>query len=330
MRFSPVLTIVLGAALLAACGDDSNGPSVPNIPPTANFTSACTDLDCTFTDQSSDQDVGGSIASYDWDFGDSETSPETSPQHSFASAGVYTVQLTVTDNGGKTNAVSKQVTVSAAQPGGPHAQFTVACSSLDCTVDNTSTFSGSVTTWAWDFGDGDTSTEQNPAAHHYDVTALTPFTISLTVTSDGLTSTATQEINVAPPATLTCGSTANCSLVLDVASTVTVTLTSADCEAQGNTFVLTAPAVDTLFTNGCFDDVGSTFDLNNGDAYAAGTELKAEVISGISGIALKTAPALQVTGTFAAGWTLKFDDGAGGPGEPDFNDLVITVTATPE
>ena len=43
-----------------------------------------------------------------------------------------------------------------------------------------------------------------------------------------------------------------------------------------------------------------------------------------------TAPQLRVTGNFANGWTLEFDDGFVGPGEPDFNDLVITVKATPQ
>jgi len=45
--------------------------------------------------------------------------------------------------------------------------------------------------------------------------------------------------------------------------------------------------------------------------------------------ALAFAPAIRVTGDFANGWTLTFDDGFGGPGEPDFNDLVILIKATP-
>jgi len=36
-----------------------------------------------------------------------------------------------------------------------------------------------------------------------------------------------------------------------------------------------------------------------------------------------------VTGGFTTGWTLTFDDGYGGAGEPDFNDLVILIIATP-
>jgi hypothetical protein len=40
-------------------------------------------------------------------------------------------------------------------------------------------------------------------------------------------------------------------------------------------------------------------------------------------------PSIRVTGNFANGWTLAFDDGYGGAGEPDFNDLIIVIKATP-
>ena len=73
--------------------------------------------------------------------------------------------------------------------------------------------------------------------------------------------------------------------------------------------------MDTLFTDGCFSPVaplpGSSFSLNNGDAYAAGTQLRAEVLTGVAGA---ENPQLRVTGTFATGWTLEFDDGFVGAG----------------
>src|SRR5438874_9374525 len=46
----------------------SVAPSQPNQPPTAAFTASCPTLTCSFTDQSSDPD--GTIATWDWDFGD--------------------------------------------------------------------------------------------------------------------------------------------------------------------------------------------------------------------------------------------------------------------
>ena len=128
---------------------------------------------------------------------------------------------------------------------------------------------------------------------------------------------------------MTCNGS-DCTLGIDQKATVVVTLTSSDCQAHGNTFVITAPAVDTLFTDGCFSPVapaaGSSFNLNNSLPYDAGTQLAAEVLTGVSGASNAQ---LKVTGNFASGWTLSFDDGFVGPGEPDFNDLIITVKATP-
>lgn len=326
MRTSRVISLAAGVALLAACGSDSTGPT-NNAAPTADFTFACNDLSCTFTDHSSDTD--GTISSRQWDFGDGQTDTGPTAQHVYASAGTYNVTVKATDNGGKsTTSAVKAVTVTAPAAGGPTAAFSVTCVSLNCAITNTSTAPGAVVTWAWDFGDGQTSTAQNPPPVHYNVTTLTTYTITLVVTSDGLTSQATRQVTPTPPAQLTCNGVA-CTLGLDQASTVIVTLSSSSCQAHGNTFVITAPAVDTLFTDGCFAPVspnpGSSFPLNNGAAYTAGTQLDAEVLTGVAGA---TDAQLRVTGSFPT-WTLEFDDGFVGPGEPDFNDLVITVQATP-
>jgi hypothetical protein len=120
----------------------------------------------------------------------------------------------------------------------------------------------------------------------YSVTAPTTYTITLVVTDGGLSSQATRQVRVQPGATLTCG-TVQCTLGLSERATVVVMLTSSSCQAHGNTFVITQPAVDTLFTDGCFapvsPDPGSSFTLNNGAAYEAGTELAAEVLTGVAG-----------------------------------------------
>jgi PKD repeat protein len=82
-----------------------------NSPPTASFTKSCTDLNCNFTDTSTDSD--GSIASRAWAFGDGGTSTAQNPSHSYAAGGTYTVTLTVTDNAGATGTTSQSVTVSS-------------------------------------------------------------------------------------------------------------------------------------------------------------------------------------------------------------------------
>ena len=333
MRSSRVFTLAAGVAFLAACGD-SNGPS--NTAPTAAFDDpTCAALACSFSGAAS-TDADGTISSYAWEFGDPTTGTANAAatqdaDHTFSAPGTYSVKLTVTDDDGATGTVSKNVTVSAA-PGSPTATFTVTCSALDCTVHDASTDAapGTITGWHWDFGDGETSDLQNPPAHHYDVDASTPFTITLTVTdNDGLTGTATQTFNVSPAAGLVCDGQA-CTLELPQASTVVVTLVSHNCEIHGNSFVLTAPVAETLFEDGCYDpvspDPAASHPLNGGATFDAGTELAAEVRSGFTGT---TSPQLQVTGDYASGWTLSYDDGFVGPGEPDFNDLVISVVATP-
>jgi PKD repeat protein len=326
---------MLAMAMMAAgCGKDSNDPDPDgnNAAPTADFSHSCTDLTCTFTDLSVDSD--GQVTTYDWDFGGEGGSSAKNPTHTFDAEGQVDITLTVVDNGGADDAVSKTVSLTLPAVGGPTANFSVACSSLECTFQDLSTHpDGTIVEWAWEFGDGDESAEQNPV-HHYDATQRTLYTARLTVTDDqGLTSTKTTEFTVSPAATLQCesapgtGQFASCSLELLEDASVTVTLESRSCDAHGNTFQITEPLLETLFTDGCYNPpVGQSFNLNDGAVFEAGTRLEAEVISGA--VNQVTAPALHVTGAYPT-WTLSFDDGVGGTNEPDFDDLVISVTANP-
>jgi PKD repeat protein len=96
------------------------GNQVPqNTPPTASFTQSCTDLVCGFNGSGS-HDAEGPIASYAWNFGDSNsgannTATGQSASHTFSGAGTYQVTLTVTDSGGLTNSQTTPVTVAVNQ-----------------------------------------------------------------------------------------------------------------------------------------------------------------------------------------------------------------------
>ncbi|MBK8122036.1 MAG: pre-peptidase C-terminal domain-containing protein [Dokdonella sp.] len=84
---------------------------VGNVAPNADFSSTSSGLTANFTDTSTDSD--GSIVSRAWNFGDGSTSTATNPSHAYASAGTYNVSLTVTDDDGATDSVTKAVTVSS-------------------------------------------------------------------------------------------------------------------------------------------------------------------------------------------------------------------------
>jgi hypothetical protein len=118
--------------------------------------------------------------------------------------------------------------------------------------------------------------------------------------------------------------------MLTQAARVTVTLVSHSCSARNNTVLFTSPVTQTVFANGCFDTTGVPVSIGGGAIYPAGTSLQLSVLSGtLPAAPISFAPALRISGDFAQGWTLTFDDGYGGPAEPDFNDMVILVKATP-
>jgi len=172
----------------------------PNQPPVAVFPApSCSGLSCSFTDQSSDPD--GTIASRDWDFGDGSThASQANPSHTYGAGGTYTVRLTVTDNQGATDNVTRSVTVTAPPPPNqpPVAAFGSSCTLLVCSFTSTSSDpDGSIASYRWTFGDGGSATEQNPT-HVY--TAPGTYTVTLTVTDNqGATDNVSHTVTVAAP-----------------------------------------------------------------------------------------------------------------------------------
>jgi PKD repeat protein len=125
---------------------------------------------------------GGCIPySWSWSFGDGGTSTLQNPTHQYASDGTYTATLTVTDNKGASDSDTASVSVSTsdlvADASGP---------SSGCTGDPVS-FSGSATggcspySYSWSFGDGGSSTQQNPS-HTFNNPGT--YTVTLTVTDN--------------------------------------------------------------------------------------------------------------------------------------------------
>ncbi|MCP3918338.1 MAG: PKD domain-containing protein, partial [bacterium] len=162
--------------------------TVLDAPPVANFSGSpltgTEPLTVSFTDQST-----GNVTSRLWDFGDGQTSAATNPNHPYPLADTYTVSLTVTGPGGSDSRVRwGYVTVSAVAPIAAFSAVSpVGAAPLPVTFLNQS--SRTIDTYAWDLGDGTTSTEEEPV-HEY----ATPgtYTVALTVNGPGGSDTRTR------------------------------------------------------------------------------------------------------------------------------------------
>jgi|GEM_PF-427802 len=89
-----------------------------NNPPTASFTFTTTNLSADF-DGSGSSDPDGSISSWAWDFGDGNSGSGATVSYTYATAGDYTVSLTVTDDSGATDTQSQIVSVTDGGTGDP-------------------------------------------------------------------------------------------------------------------------------------------------------------------------------------------------------------------
>ena len=122
------------------------------------------------------------VTSYFWDFGDGGTSNSATPSHTYIAQGTYTVKLFITTSTGCTDSLVVPAGVRVGTH--PTANFT-ASPIPQCAyqpVQFTDLSAPFVDEWLWDFGDGITSSFQNPL-HAYDTVGN--FTVTLTATNNG-------------------------------------------------------------------------------------------------------------------------------------------------
>jgi PKD repeat protein len=144
-------------------------------------------LDVAFLDKST-----GDPTSWTWDFGDGHTSTRQSPTHTYATAGDYTVTLSV-GAGGDSGAKSK--TVSVAAVAAPKADFSSSQEDGTLGLHFTDSSTGDPTSWSWDFGDGSNANRQNPA-HTYRKAG--DYQVKLTVRNAGGSDSKTTKVTVKP------------------------------------------------------------------------------------------------------------------------------------
>lgn len=124
-----------------------------------------------------DQSYGSTPLTYRWTFGDNANSTDKSPMHTYQKAGPYTVNLTVTDQFGKTSLESKQVIVPPVTP--PVAKFNYTADTENPRhIKFTDLSTGEPYTWHWDFGDETTSSLNSPN-HTYATYGRFPVTLTV-------------------------------------------------------------------------------------------------------------------------------------------------------
>jgi PKD repeat protein len=159
---------------------------------TASPTSGISPLLVRFTDQSS-----GKPFLFFWSFGDGLVSTDKNPIHVYQKPGNYTVTETVQNFFGTSKKIKQDFIIISAMPVAAFTTHPVAgLSPLDVQFVDAST--GNPTQWNWNFGDGVTSTQENPL-HTY--TAGGVYSVKLTVTnsigSDSVTKS--QLVSVSTP-----------------------------------------------------------------------------------------------------------------------------------
>jgi len=178
---------------------DNNGceTTIENIvissPLTADFDAAELSFTCDangyvnvlFTNTSS-----GPITSWSWNFGDGNTSTLQNPAtHAYASAGEYTVSLTVSDGSGNSDTATRTIYIMI---GGPEALYDVQ-NATSATADDGEimlTVSGGAGAYSYLWSDGDTGKDR---------TGLAPGTYSVTITDANGCETMIEDIVVSSP-----------------------------------------------------------------------------------------------------------------------------------
>ena len=246
--------------------------------PTAGFTmtdTACVGEVVTYTDASTISPNGAAIGTWNWDFGDGNTlTASSSPvTHAYSVPGTYPVSLSVTDvNGCGSAYITKNIVIVPA----PNASFTAspfsACAPpLTVNFTNTSSVIGT-TTYLWNFGNGNTSTQANPSNTY---TALGTYNVTLVVNQNGCIDSVTIP---------------NYITVQNIAASFAATPTLV-CTGQSVTFNNTSvPSASTASWD--FGDLGTSAAISPTHSYAAPGTYTVTLIAGDASGCLDT-----ITGT---------------------------------
>jgi len=150
----------------------------------ADVVSGTAPLTVHFTDLS-----GEGAQTWQWDFGNGGWSSQQNPTYYYYQSGVYTVSLTIGGFGCENT--ETKVDYIVVEAGVPIPEFSAdpTMGTVPLTVNFSDESYGEIDDWQWDFGDGNTSEEENPV-HEYTVSGL--YSVTLIVTGPGGSDTLTR------------------------------------------------------------------------------------------------------------------------------------------
>ncbi|MFZ0829484.1 MAG: leucine-rich repeat protein [Verrucomicrobiia bacterium] len=158
----------------------------PTVQFSANPVSGTPPLTVQFNSTNIDS-LGNAITSWNWNFGDGSTSTLQNPSHSYTNAAAFYPSFVATNSSGvAVIGFGPLITATNISAANPTIQFTASPANglpplaVQFNSDDVDSLSNAITSWNWNFGDGSTSTLQNPL-HTYTIANI--FLPSLTATN---------------------------------------------------------------------------------------------------------------------------------------------------
>ena len=195
--------LLVPALLLSACGGGgssggSNPPTPsPNAAPVAIFTLTPESGDIPLVvsaDASASSDGDGTIARFEWDFGDGVAATGAQVTHEYTTSGAFVLRLTVTDNDGASASTTRTVMTNAPPVAIVNIDQSVGPAPLAVNFDASASSDpdGTIDRYDWDFGDGESG---SGATIQHSYTSQDRFIATLTVTDDaGSSATTTVDV----------------------------------------------------------------------------------------------------------------------------------------
>lgn len=169
-----LLVLLVSMAIFTSCKKDSEiGMPSPELSFSFDESYAFINEEITF------KNLSENATSYAWEFGDGTTSTEENPKHTYTEAGIFKVVLVGKGDGGSSSTIQEVEIIH------PEPEVYMSYDESYAIVDEEITFDNlcvNSISYSWDFGDGDTSTEESPK-HTY--TEEGEYTITLIATGEG-------------------------------------------------------------------------------------------------------------------------------------------------